>query len=87
MINPKSTEEACADMAALMLAEYGPLLTGEVLVSALGYPTPAAFWQARRCGRVHVRTFRIAGRRGTFALTTDVATWLQSAADQARAQG
>lgn len=64
-----------------MMAKYGPLLTGSKLVDVLGYPTPEAFWQARRCGRLQVRTFRIEGRRGIFALTTDVATWLRDAAN------
>ena len=81
MKNYAKGEASSTDFVALMLAEYGPLLSGDVLVNALGFPTSAAFWQARRCGRVQVRTFRIEGRRGTFALTSDVAAWLLAAAD------
>lgn len=86
MENQCKSDQTEPDMGALMLAEYGPLLTGQDLVAALGYPTPAAFWQARRCGRVQVRTFRIPGRRGTFALTTDVAGWLLDAANNVGAK-
>lgn len=71
-------EDAEHDVKAMMLAKYGPLLSGKELVNALGYPTQTAFWQARRVGRVEVRTFRISGRKGTFALTTEVAAWLSN---------
>ena len=82
MDSQQSLENGEVTLRALMVAEYGPLLTGNDLVNALGYPTPSAFWQARRCDRLQVRTFRIPGRRGTFALTVDVADWLTSVADE-----
>ena len=83
MVNQAEQDEP--DIQAIMLAEYGPLLGGKELRNALGYSSPAAFWQARRRGNILVRTFRIEGRRGTFALTTDVARWLRDTASSCSA--
>lgn len=59
-----------------LLERYGPLLTGEVLRASLGYPSQAAFRQSLCRNTTPVKTFRIPGRRGRFALTLDVAQWL-----------
>ena len=40
------------------------------------YPTAAAFRKARIRGTLPVAEFDIAGRRGRFALTQEVARWL-----------
>lgn len=59
-----------------LLERYGPLLTGEVLRTSLGYPSQAALRQSLSRNTTPVNTFRIPGRRGRFALTLDVAQWL-----------
>ena len=56
---------------------YGPLLGGQDLCVALGYRSSAALRQARKRGKVGVRTFALPGRKGTFASTTEVAAWLK----------
>lgn len=62
----------------ILMKEYGPLMGGENLRRALGYRTWSAFARAVRMGGLGVAVFEIAGRRGKFAFTRDVAKWLQS---------
>lgn len=64
-----------------MLKEFGPLMGGEDLRRALGYRTWAAFARAVRTATIGIPVFEIPHRRGRFALTIDVARWL----DQLRA--
>lgn len=59
-----------------LLARHGPVLGGEDLARALGYRSQAAFRQARRRGQVDIALFSLPNRRGVFALTCVVATWL-----------
>ncbi len=60
-----------------LLARYGaPLLGGDDLRSALGYPSVEALRQAIARGTVPVPVFAVEHRRGKFALTKDVAAWL-----------
>lgn len=61
-------------------ARYGsPLLQGERLREALGYPTSEALRQAIHRGTVPVPVFEIKHRRGHHALLIDVAEWLARA--------
>ena len=60
-----------------MTAQFGPLMGGEDLYRALGFRTSAAFRRALRCNQVSVRVFELPTRRGKFALTRDVAIWLE----------
>ena len=59
-----------------LLARHGPVLGGDDLARALGYRSQAAFRQARRRGQVDIALFSLPNRRGVFALTWVVATWL-----------
>jgi hypothetical protein len=61
--------------------QYGPLVGGGDLAQVLGFQTTAALRQARRRGKISLRTFRIEGRQGLFALTADVSAWLAEIAD------
>ncbi len=63
-------------MQDIMLKEYGPLMGGEDLRRALGYRTWSAFARAVRSESLGVSVFDIPGRRGKFALTREVASWL-----------
>jgi hypothetical protein len=65
-----------ADSLTGFMKMHGPLMSNASLAQALGLPSTSALRQARRRGLVGVRTFKIAGRRGIFALTEDVAQWL-----------
>lgn len=64
------------NLAETMLKEFGPLMGGEELRRALGYRTWAAFARAVRTDTIGIPVFEIPKRRGRFALTIDVATWL-----------
>lgn len=63
-----------------LVARHGPLLSGDALRRALGYPTLAAMRQSIARETFPVPTFLIDGRRGRFALTWDVARWLATRA-------
>ena len=61
-----------------MLEMYGPMVSGSALASALGFKSYSAFYKARREDKLSVKVFDIAGRRGPFARTADIADWLES---------
>jgi hypothetical protein len=65
-----------SNLTERMLKEFGPLMGGEELRRALGYRTGPAFSRAVRLNAVGLLVFEIPNRRGKFALTIDVATWL-----------
>ena len=58
------------------LCLYGPVMGGEELRRALGYPSAAAFRQAQVRKTVPVPLFSIEHRRGKFAWTKEVVAWL-----------
>tara|TARA_R110001599_G_scaffold229825_5_gene429057 strand:- start:1395 stop:1673 length:279 start_codon:yes stop_codon:yes gene_type:complete len=59
-----------------LMQRSGPLLTGDLLVSSLGYPSETAFRKAVERNTVPVAVFTIPRRRGQYALSRDVALWL-----------
>lgn len=59
-----------------LLRLYGPMVSGDDLRIALGYPSKDAFRQAIVRKTVPIPVFSIEQRRGKFALTRDVAAWL-----------
>ena len=74
----ESTEvQRVADELAQRLSEqYGTVLGSNALIKELGYPSAASFQQALARGVVPVPIFKLQHRRGSFALTRDVAMWL-----------
>lgn len=56
---------------------YGPLMSGPTLYRSLGFNSYLAFHRALGAGTLGVKVFAIKGRRGRFALTIDVAGWLE----------
>ncbi|BBB58465.1 hypothetical protein UNDKW_0192 [Undibacterium sp. KW1] len=62
---------------------YGSVLSSKALIKELGYPSAASFHQALARGTVPVPIFKIEHRRGSFALSLDVATWLSRQRAQA----
>lgn len=65
-----------------MLEQYGPLIGGEQLWRVLGYKTWAAFARSARNGTLGLKVFNVPGRKGRFALTVDVTTWLENLKNQ-----
>lgn len=73
MVNPRkssSTKKMCGD--------HGPLIGGSSLWRSLGFNTHAAFKRAHRLGHLGVHVFEIPNRKGLFALTHDVAAWIEA---------
>ena len=64
------------DLQKDMLELYGPMVGDKVLSDLLGYTNLKAFRQAVFRGVISIPIFTIQNRRGKFALTKDVATWL-----------
>lgn len=69
-----------------MEERYGPMMGGNALYSALGFRRYAAFHRCKEKGEIGVSVFALPGRRGWFALTRDVASWLVSQASDAESQ-
>jgi len=61
-----------------LIKTYGPLLGGRDLMQALGYRTPGAFRRGIRTGVVQLNIFEVPGRKGKFAYTSEVESWLKS---------
>lgn len=76
MMQPSTIEQREREILEMLIKIYGPLLSGRVLWRILGYPSPAAFRQSRIRQKTPVLEFKIEGRRGRFALASDVAKWL-----------
>jgi hypothetical protein len=77
MVAIESKNEMLARQLEIDLTSiHGPMMTGESLRVALGYPSKAAFRQAVSRKTCPIPLFSIEKRRGKFALTKDVATWI-----------
>jgi hypothetical protein len=64
----------------LLVRHYGAAIGGRDLREALGFKSASAFCRAVQAGRLPIRLFKMEGRRGRFALATDVAEWLEKRA-------
>lgn len=77
-----STSELTKNLEEMLLKEYGPILSDELLRSCLGYRSLGAFRKSVSRNTVPITVFTIANRSGKFALTTDVAKWLAQQKNQ-----
>lgn len=73
---PPTYPEDYDDFERRLICALGVTVGGESLSKALGFRSQDAFRKAHQRGRLPVGTFEIAGRRGRFASTVDIATWL-----------
>lgn len=64
----------------LLLREYGAVVGGRDLRRVLGFKSAASFGRAVRAGSVPLNFMNLPGRRGRFALISDIADWLESSA-------
>jgi hypothetical protein len=67
-----------------LFGRHGPMLGGDDLQVALGYPSREAFRQALARGAIPFPVFSLPQRRGKFALVKDVADWLARCHAEAR---
>ncbi len=65
-------------LSCQLLREYGPMIGGRDLYSALGFKSYGAFRLAKERGEIPIEIFKIPKRRDWYALTTDLAQWLIS---------
>jgi len=86
MAEPKFDKSLAAVLERELSSQYGPMMSGESLRIALGYPSQEAFRQAFVRKKTPIPVFSIEHRRGKFALTKDVATWLASQRQRAVAE-
>lgn len=71
--NPATSPE---EWARQLVDCYGPLVGGRELRGLLGFKTAPALQRAIRMQLLGAPLFRIKGRRGVFALTAEIASWL-----------
>lgn len=76
MAAPEPTGTLEAQLERQLVERHGVLMPPAPLLQTLGYASTAAFSQAIARDTVPVPVFKIAHRRGYFALTRDVALWL-----------
>ena len=55
-----------------------PVLSGPETARIMGFPTTEALYKARQAGRLPIELFRLPGRRGWFAATAVVKSWLEA---------
>ena len=58
------------------IERYGPIVGGEALRILLGFRTYDAFQKARRHSKFDIALFRLSGRQGHFAMTSEACAWL-----------
>jgi len=69
-----------------LFSRFGPTVGGRDLYAALGFKTYPSFYRSKQRGEIGVHVFTLPGRRGWFALTTDVAVWLRTQAARGDSQ-
>ncbi|WP_121119530.1 hypothetical protein [Croceibacterium ferulae] len=77
MSDETTPDHQSSALAQQLVRLHGPLLSGEPLWRNLGFRSSDAFRQAKSRGHVEVTTFKLPGRRATFARTRDVADWIE----------
>lgn len=73
--------ESQFDFAQSLEKQFGVLVGGTDLIKVLGYPSQAAFRQAKSRQQLPVTVFKISYRRGYFAYCHEIAKWLASLQD------
>lgn len=75
-VNDAPSHASEAELRSSLVAAYGAVLGGKDLSRALGFRTQSAFRKALERGALSIKIFQLPGRRGRFALTNELATWL-----------
>jgi hypothetical protein len=70
------SDSAKQELLRSLTEVYGPLIASRFLWKVLGFPSAAAYRQARVRNTIPVKEFDIESRKGKFALTVDVVDWL-----------
>lgn len=67
-----------SNLSQQLLDQYGPMVSGRDLYTALGFKSYGAFRLANEKKQIPINVFKIANRRDWHALTGDLAAWLTS---------
>ncbi|WP_410480346.1 hypothetical protein [Pseudomonas sp. DCA-1] len=65
-----------SELEVELVDRYGLMLGSTALWRELGYKSQEAFRKAKQRGRIEVPLFAVPNRRGSFALSKEVATWI-----------
>lgn len=84
-LDETDVQQITDELSKRLTTQYGAVLGSTALTKELGYPSSGSFQQALGRGTVPVPVFKIAHRRGSFALARDVAAWLSRQRAQALA--
>lgn len=76
--NDRTTESSEAQVLSYepTIVRHGPIMDGRQLMHLFLFRTERSFRRAAQAGRLPVPVFRLEGRRGWFARTSDVERWL-----------
>jgi len=66
-----------------LTSRYGPMVSNDNLRIVLGYSSKEAFRQALSRKTIPIPVFEIENRRGKFALTKDIASWIAAQRERA----
>ncbi|CAD0264314.1 conserved hypothetical protein [Pseudomonas veronii] len=69
-------ESLASELEDDLVDRYGLMLGSTALWRELGYTSHEAFRKAKQRGRIEVPLFDVPNRRGSFALSKEVATWI-----------
>jgi hypothetical protein len=69
-------ETLASELEDDLVDRYGLMLGSTALWRELGYASHEAFRKAKQRGRIEVPLFDVPNRRGSFALSKEVATWI-----------
>jgi hypothetical protein len=84
MLKPRRrTEMPINRIEALLFENFGPVIGGQDLYQALGFKSYSTFYRIQQRQGFDLPLFQLPGRRGWFALTSEVAKWLVERSDKA----
>lgn len=80
------TTEQIRTLEEQMFENFGPIVGGKDLYTALGFKTYASFHRVKRLDELGVHVFSLPGRKGWFAMTAEIAAWIRDQADKERSK-
>lgn len=74
--DPRDIAQLFNEIRQNLASRYGELIGARDLWRVMGFPSQEALQRAHARGTIGLPIFEIEHRRGRFALTTEVASWL-----------
>lgn len=76
MHEPIEIDALASELEVALRDRYGLMVGSTALWRELGYSSYEAFRKAKQRGRIEVPLFDVPNRRGSFALSREVANWI-----------